>query len=570
MTSGSMYLSLITDLQTVSGVGPQIINLENVEKVTFGRGSQYQDVDIFISALKDGKNIISRRHAVIVHDNGKYIINDIGALNGIYVNGMRILKHTLANGDIVQFGGESKVPPGLSLKNSDVCIKYQLYCKSVPPIPSVQIRAKSPDANTTDIINLSSKRQKVQSRNSNIDIIPDRSSNIFVRPVNGITKSCIAALANESYMNDANIHTKKVNGENDKNRCDSRVNELIKQVAATDTNSSIRSIQKHANGKNEPSNNVSATSQNRTSSHSSGSSVSSKSSINNFMNTDLPQTIIRKPQDSANDQLHREIEELIARQQATESELLLYRSKCDILQRQIETTKMSMTHVTSPENETNNLSKVQRPTLLLDRAMSLNGAQPVSSCAIDASALQMHLNCPLCGDTLLDAVVTTCSHGFCRVCLEKHLRKSKQQISMCPICDERNGDSQPERRATSVTKLRFHRSEHIDAVVWLLLEASDEIANQRFKDREVQAAKELQALGIDPHAPVTASSWGDTNKGDDCGAISDKRKQTNAESPPPPNCYYCGADDHNFSECPHDDRRSDVDEDSIDDEEEDL
>ncbi len=48
---------------------------------------------------------VSRRHADIerLHD-GSYEIRDAGSLNGTYVNGERVDKATLANGDEVQIG----------------------------------------------------------------------------------------------------------------------------------------------------------------------------------------------------------------------------------------------------------------------------------------------------------------------------------------------------------------------------------------------------------------------------------------------------------------------------------
>lgn len=52
--------------------------------------------------IKDSK--ISRLHAFILCENGVHIIYDGKSLNGTYVNGEKIEKHTLAAGDKIKVG----------------------------------------------------------------------------------------------------------------------------------------------------------------------------------------------------------------------------------------------------------------------------------------------------------------------------------------------------------------------------------------------------------------------------------------------------------------------------------
>jgi len=47
---------------------------------------------------------VSRRHAEIRFDGGRYVISDGGSLNGTYVNGSRVDSVELAEGDQVQIG----------------------------------------------------------------------------------------------------------------------------------------------------------------------------------------------------------------------------------------------------------------------------------------------------------------------------------------------------------------------------------------------------------------------------------------------------------------------------------
>lgn len=125
---------LETDLRQLDGYAPQSFKL--LKKVTtLGRGSQTVDVDVLISAKKEGKEIISRRHAeIICASDGIVTVRDLGALNGIFVNQKRIDTCVLHDNDIVQFGGVAKVPVGTTLVVSDICLKYRFRCTKSPEI----------------------------------------------------------------------------------------------------------------------------------------------------------------------------------------------------------------------------------------------------------------------------------------------------------------------------------------------------------------------------------------------------------------------------------------------------
>ncbi len=50
---------------------------------------------------------VSRQHAVIVTDNGSYVVEDRGSRHGTYVNGARIERHALRPNDRIEFGPQS-------------------------------------------------------------------------------------------------------------------------------------------------------------------------------------------------------------------------------------------------------------------------------------------------------------------------------------------------------------------------------------------------------------------------------------------------------------------------------
>jgi pSer/pThr/pTyr-binding forkhead associated (FHA) protein len=57
------------------------------------------DCDVFLDDVT-----VSRRHAVLVEEGGRFSIEDQGSLNGTFVNHARVDRVELANGDEVQIG----------------------------------------------------------------------------------------------------------------------------------------------------------------------------------------------------------------------------------------------------------------------------------------------------------------------------------------------------------------------------------------------------------------------------------------------------------------------------------
>src|SRR5947209_1175310 len=99
-----------TDTNVIECDVPHNIDLtafQDAEKIVLGRGSAMFPVDVAICAKKNGKDIISRHHAEIVYSKQKkhFIIKEINALNGLFVNDVRITEHILCPDDVIQFGG---------------------------------------------------------------------------------------------------------------------------------------------------------------------------------------------------------------------------------------------------------------------------------------------------------------------------------------------------------------------------------------------------------------------------------------------------------------------------------
>jgi hypothetical protein len=66
------------------------------ERTTIGRSP---DCDIFLDDVT-----VSRKHAELLAENGRFTIKDLGSLNGTYVNRRRIESSPLSDGDELQIG----------------------------------------------------------------------------------------------------------------------------------------------------------------------------------------------------------------------------------------------------------------------------------------------------------------------------------------------------------------------------------------------------------------------------------------------------------------------------------
>ena len=80
---------------TMQGVPDREVPL-NGDRLLLGRG---EEADVRIDSV-----FVSRYHALIVRDNGQYLMLDLGSTNGLLVNSRRILRRALRHRDLIQVG----------------------------------------------------------------------------------------------------------------------------------------------------------------------------------------------------------------------------------------------------------------------------------------------------------------------------------------------------------------------------------------------------------------------------------------------------------------------------------
>ena len=98
------------------------VTLLSPERVRVGRS---QDSELWLS--DDG---VSRRHATLYREGNSYVVADEGSANGTFVAGVKIDRHELKDGDVMQFGPTAVFRYTLSDESQEALLR-QLYDASV-------------------------------------------------------------------------------------------------------------------------------------------------------------------------------------------------------------------------------------------------------------------------------------------------------------------------------------------------------------------------------------------------------------------------------------------------------
>ena len=98
------------------------VTLLSPERIRVGRS---QDSEMWLS--DDG---VSRRHATLLREGDHYLVEDEGSANGTFVAGVKVTRHELRDGDVVQFGPTAVFRYTLSDESQETLLR-QLYDASV-------------------------------------------------------------------------------------------------------------------------------------------------------------------------------------------------------------------------------------------------------------------------------------------------------------------------------------------------------------------------------------------------------------------------------------------------------
>lgn len=415
-----MVLKLVdTDLSVIEGQVPDQLQVGQGRHI-IGRGTK---ADVQLSAQKDGKFIISRSHAALeVNADGTVSIEDLGSLNGVFVNQVRITVSALQDNDVVQFGGMSDIPVGAKLQHSDIAVRYQLKFHS----------QKSPK-----------DEKKTQGK---------------------VSASIKKEATNNSAAKDSSVVEKE------SNTSSNNLNKVFEDIS---TNASYKSNDNGNKGSGKRAREDSLL----LNAHSSGGKTSPVLPVTNKkMRAPTPNTvepsadiqIIRKFNDdfryeinSIKDDHKRDFENLVQKLDGMYKLLNglvergvqgRYESSSPSADRQMRTKKSVTDSIT--------ISNSNESTSSSSKLVSRSPFQNQNYCQIDINTLKAQVQCFLCKQVILDVAVLSCSHSFCQCCIEQHFKKGKYSCPMCGTMFEKN------------MKHRYNRCDQLDSIIWLVLEAS--------------------------------------------------------------------------------------------------
>ena len=421
---GYSEMSLIlynTNFKQLDGNGPEAIDLRRATTV-IGRGSQTFPVDAAIFARRNGADIISRRHVEITRSAaGVFTITDLNAVNGTFVNSIRLLaSQELKGGDIIQFGGLTSVMTG----PDGFCVKY-MFSRI-----GISSRGQNAKVGISKKEELNRKKNaKKGAKSSKIDIneavdLSNCDSEIRSRKRVRIdvTNESRKSNHNGKIINIDNINENQNIEGNLRNEIDALRNEMkelkMSHLAATmsanksetvsaSTSASISaSISAQTEGKAETEAEteaetlyeISQKQKNKNAPSSSGSAR--KNMEKNTEKNEKSNTPKNKGRGSREDL----VQHSTAIKASKDKEISTMKEDSDRNENSSSRGKES-----SSRTECSLITQTSNSTLKCKSSSS--------GCAIDISSLRSILTCAICSLVLLDAVVVPCSHGVSTVCV---------------------------------------------------------------------------------------------------------------------------------------------------------
>lgn len=375
------WMSLIlykTNFKQLDGEGPEVINLTGAT-TTIGRGSQTLHVDATVYARKNGADIISRRHAAVSRSaTNQFVLSDLGAINGTFVNLIKISSQVLKDGDIIQLGGITSQ----SREPDCFCVKYifrdkgnlNSYAKDLVTTGTDGSNPKSvhkkfkPKRDVDNILSIVSATDSNAKKKVRIKVLSGGDENRNNRASD--ISMCLNADATDSQWGDL-----KGGGKEPDQKLVAEVAQLRSQMEELKRS--------HAEALSQATAAAAATASAAVKIPSSDSRYKGAAFLSSSLSTDCSRRTSSIDNSSCRERQKRSV---------------------------IETVEESVL------TANNHSSGKERVWSALMESTAIKESPPCSipersSCSIDISSLRCNLICAICSLPLLDAVVVSCSHG---------------------------------------------------------------------------------------------------------------------------------------------------------------
>jgi len=126
--------------------------------------------------------------------------------------------------------------------------------------------------------------------------------------------------------------------------------------------------------------------------------------------------------------------------------LTTWQVNCNELEQKLKDTNSSQININEAATATNFSASLQKDHPTKTSIADYNNRDIENSMLNTITTIEASLICFLCSELLLDAVVLSCSHGFCRACIESHWNKididydskKNKTVSLCCFCPKCN------------------------------------------------------------------------------------------------------------------------------------
>lgn len=414
-----------------------------------GRGSQ---ADHLLSAQKDGKFIISRQHAALMCDGGKCSIEDVGALNGIFVNGVRIKTKVLAHGDVVQFGGMSDALVGqqYDAETTDVAVRYKCELFQAQSKPSVSKEVVKKSVEKPSNVAASKKRSRTSGLDSDSDIErhvqakvqESKSEAISISKEETVDKEEISPLKKKKRMSNAAPSVQNTPQQLSSSFVASK---LIDNGEHALSIPSKATTEKPALLEDK---NFDGLEQFRDQTNQAVADLKLKYA---YLETIVQKFVVAEAVSSKDNAAHNnEIQSLQKEIARLQEEKAAFKTKQDELEAQLAKTASNNGNTTA--NEKSHIIDIGEVKSKYLKEFS----DPMT--------------CILCKELFVLPVTLKCSHSFCWECTERHLSR---KVSTCPICFNAPPSEEFQHKKGKKSKHLnnvYVRSDTIDNVVYQLVE----------------------------------------------------------------------------------------------------
>lgn len=397
-----------------------------------------------LSLKKDNKQIISRKHARIIRSISesntdhkyKFVIADLGSVNGLYVNGIRVNVQQLLHKDIIQIGGGGNVAHGAAINRSDANVKY-IFLQDIQSqfdAPNLRLRSDSSKSSSTsnldkhlqkhqpiDATSAANKRIRTGSDNT-LSTPPD----FAPQPSSFSSELWPTTSLNSNVQKQYKLSSKQSSSHSNKPMtCSGSLSSLPPSGLMTEQQLLTQHVQLHAFQQEELRKEIAA--------------LQRKMAVSQQEHKVCVEQITSKLKEATSkleslNNLNKELKKHNMSVLSTSESLFTENQK---LKNSLDKALISISDKDKLIQSIYSGPKMKGLSPLPLACNDLNtGFESVTEKSLDVSSFVASVVCSLCSEILIESVLLPCSHSFCRACVEKEWADRPKCRGLCAVCHD--------------------------------------------------------------------------------------------------------------------------------------